>query len=1145
MEVILKKPTEELDAAGGEVFVNMIDAGSPEVIKVIMMTAIKQYATPLQSAVREAVANQSDACETYLRLNRIREGTASQEEIDIQKNSYFHYGDLGPAIYEADVRNASRHSQVEHFYMRFVTGIDSVDQLEFIDYATGFSPIFVEKIFRRLGKSTKSRNSVEVGGFGLGSKAIFAYTDDIVNIETIYKDVDGKKYYKQYQASLIHTEAVVKGQGYPVEKLKELGIDMPTHFIDGEYQTGLRMTYPIKDRKSLVEVFEYAYKNFVLFDKLGIIIPEFLKIDNYKQFLEPMENSLFPRTYRFSVLNKAKAFVNGTFLSNNAFEKKMKISVGRVMYPLDLDALGVKSEEAIKTSNTIFNFKVDELSIPPSRESIIYDDHSKRVILDRVRALRLEAHEFYANLQKDKLTAKLSYLEAAVRQSTGGALEDNIATFIGKTTTSYELPNMDGLLIVKSGEEKYLAHKSTAHEIHINPRASEFKRIAEFFGNDASGRQTLADLRDGATVKPTIYEDVLPEQLSIRILLPDELKIPDIAAKALYLTSSGIIATAPPSGPLHKTSFLAFVPLLDGREITTRLYASLTKYRGGVSNILNRFKNRGIKPPVLPYPVEEGADTTELVKDFPYAEKYLLNMAVELLDAELELFNKIVIEGNKILHLGPFKSAIWKTYNSSDFTALQLEVMESLKNEKDSDISSKEYRKQQDTTFVKKINPTVDPSSNESFWTSLPKGISKIDVEQEEWILTHQEEPLGDAVVKLMLHLNRQIDLRKLDGKHEIVFGNHILPRIGSFLKVAKKRYANFKNSTPVNELKDTLTEIFAEAYFVYDFQTKLKKRPNTFPSIHTFLDNLFPFDLSYVANVMKLMHVEAESLERYCRPALRTLVRLVKELDTPMFTRSFYECIHKIRSIGLSDLEEFIGYLKTHYPVVFSQLEVLKASNPEAFEKFLPVVIEKHDSHLSPYFMVKTLEQVINHHARVDLRGVPDFVNFMDNQRDLLVPNFVQFQVAVQVSKKSSTLPRTMPNGAIVNLNNFLSYRGYVEFLADLENLTKEDRFKNLVETQKFTIFETDDLTFYKFDKNTLTANKELYEEASALCKRADIATTILHSPFYAYSRTSFLEVMNKVASNSYITFLDILFALEGSKTSVIETEVTNSSNV
>jgi Histidine kinase-, DNA gyrase B-, and HSP90-like ATPase len=68
------------------------------------------------------------------------------------------------------------------------------------DNGPGISPDRIENVFVKIGASTKRESNKQIGGFGIGAKSPWAYTDVFI-ISTVWKDqITGKKYVCQYQA---------------------------------------------------------------------------------------------------------------------------------------------------------------------------------------------------------------------------------------------------------------------------------------------------------------------------------------------------------------------------------------------------------------------------------------------------------------------------------------------------------------------------------------------------------------------------------------------------------------------------------------------------------------------------------------------------------------------------------------------------------------------------------------------------------------------------------------------------------------------------------------------------------------------------------------------------------------------------------
>jgi hypothetical protein len=73
------------------------------------------------------------------------------------------------------------------------------------DFGVGISPERMSNVFIKYGNSTKRGDNVQTGGFGLGAKSPFAYSDDF-QIETYLPDDDGNMMRRRYACVIDPTE---------------------------------------------------------------------------------------------------------------------------------------------------------------------------------------------------------------------------------------------------------------------------------------------------------------------------------------------------------------------------------------------------------------------------------------------------------------------------------------------------------------------------------------------------------------------------------------------------------------------------------------------------------------------------------------------------------------------------------------------------------------------------------------------------------------------------------------------------------------------------------------------------------------------------------------------------------------------------
>lgn len=214
---------------------------------------------------------------------------------------------------------------------------DNGSFISFQDFGTGISEDRFYNVFVKIGKSTKRADSQAVGFFGLGRLSILSYTDTFY-VDTVY---DG----------ILYKYIVYKnGLEIKFDKLSE----QPTDLKNG----------------TTVKVYYKSYNHSSLFEKgirqqLGFF-------DNvyYKGF-DNIDNNF--KIYSF------KSWSYHSWQQNDSPE--IKIKLGPCTYPINFNTLGIGRINA----PIYLNFEIGELPVAPNRESIIYSDKAKKLILDKLK----------------------------------------------------------------------------------------------------------------------------------------------------------------------------------------------------------------------------------------------------------------------------------------------------------------------------------------------------------------------------------------------------------------------------------------------------------------------------------------------------------------------------------------------------------------------------------------------------------------------------------------------------------------------------------------------------------------------------------------------------------------------------------------
>ena len=220
------------------------------------------------------------------------------------------------------------------------------------DFGPGINPKRMIDVYSRFGCSTKRNTNNQVGGFGLGSKVIFAYTDSCL-ITTIC-NIEGHHIKFQYTAIIGETKALKLIQlQEPMGTEEPCGTTISINVARNDVQSFISYTYQVT-----------GYWN---------VKPTFIHPDEHNKY------------------NKTGLFVyeDGDFRiasRNHPFCDSPVILIDKVPYSIDNNIFRglLKNEEWIFffRSPCVLEFGNGELSISSNRETLYFDDKTKASTLD-------------------------------------------------------------------------------------------------------------------------------------------------------------------------------------------------------------------------------------------------------------------------------------------------------------------------------------------------------------------------------------------------------------------------------------------------------------------------------------------------------------------------------------------------------------------------------------------------------------------------------------------------------------------------------------------------------------------------------------------------------------------------------------------
>lgn len=218
------------------------------------------------------------------------------------------------------------------------------------DYGIGLSEERIRKVFLNYGVSTKSKTNDYTGGFGIGAKSAWAYTDSF----TIISYVDGlKTTYLAHKTTEGASLSVLSKEIKPVSE-----------------PNGVAIQITVKEKD--VESFKEAIKRTIF-------------------FWEKKEKPTF------SNLNPTFFFENNCFSLDDFYFRKKDDYTREAIFVIDGIPYKVNKfqlSEKLKNLQVIKFFNNGEFKIAPSREELIYDDNTKTKVVAIEEALRTSVNNF-------------------------------------------------------------------------------------------------------------------------------------------------------------------------------------------------------------------------------------------------------------------------------------------------------------------------------------------------------------------------------------------------------------------------------------------------------------------------------------------------------------------------------------------------------------------------------------------------------------------------------------------------------------------------------------------------------------------------------------------------------------------------------
>jgi len=318
---------------------------SDESAVMVIDSLINLYSDPIGSLIRELVSNAVDA-------NRERD-LKIKGELELEKDDILNNFSKSNPFVEVTYKEGNKLLNVDHC-------------ISIKDWGNGLSPDRVANVFTVLGSSTKRITDKLIGGYGIGAKSAFSYTD------TFYVKAIHNKIERMYM--------LFKGNNLPEMTL--------VHEKSSNEVNSTDVIIPLKKSSDRVD-FKMAIKQQLLFFS-AVKFLGFGEDFNLPESLYESEDLIIPNTEKST--------------------SSLKCIVGRVIYPIDFSLLETIKKPDQYRVNGYIRFKIGEVDLVPSRENLRYTDKTIDAIINKLKLIKAQSKlELIKKLENEKDFLKWIY----------------------------------------------------------------------------------------------------------------------------------------------------------------------------------------------------------------------------------------------------------------------------------------------------------------------------------------------------------------------------------------------------------------------------------------------------------------------------------------------------------------------------------------------------------------------------------------------------------------------------------------------------------------------------------------------------------------------------------------------------------------
>jgi Histidine kinase-, DNA gyrase B-, and HSP90-like ATPase len=410
-----------------------IDAGAQHLVFDILQNT--QYSKPIESCIRETVSNSVDSLKEKNIARLILNGEAKVEDYYITRDGdEYRDSNFDPFYYDLNWLSNTNEASI-HYVKR--EGIGFCDSVYIKDTGVGLSPYRFISLFSLGFSSKRNTNKGALGGFGLGAKSPLATGVEYFKVTTCYNGMRMEALCYKHKTDLVIGQFDENGneRNFVTITLKT-GENLNVYYEKTEEKNNTIIEIPSK--RISRDKYEQAVKSQLLYFK----DVKFYVTDEYE-----VKNTV---NFHANILYNS----NNIIISDNHYYSKPHILIVKdeadteaVCYG-NIDFRELELEEmfsSVGVKCTIRSVIIDEngqevelrpgIAVSPSRESIIWDEHTRNYIINKFKDVQEEASNLVADeLKEDDFIVWLGKASNVLANSGSNPILHRMSRIIDKSS---------------------------------------------------------------------------------------------------------------------------------------------------------------------------------------------------------------------------------------------------------------------------------------------------------------------------------------------------------------------------------------------------------------------------------------------------------------------------------------------------------------------------------------------------------------------------------------------------------------------------------------------------------------------------------------------------------------------------------------